>query len=190
MLLTDLAESLTAHLNTNKDKWTTEDILVKTELDPMLCMLSALGVYIMPNYILYLIDNAKVRDERVQITQQLMCSLIVSKVFTGLPTGDGVANWSEAKPIIDTRQRTEECLLEYGNSALTLASVETQDVQEVELDNRNFIALSTFAYEQVVCVSAHVLRSLSVASKRESPLERIRDSIKSRHLSDQKPGNL
>lgn len=159
MLLSELAVNLTAHLNTNKAKWTTSNITVKTELDPYLCILPELGVYIVPGFIQYNVSASGTRPRRVvgQTNNTLFCNLIVSKVFTELPTGDGVANWSEAYPIVDLRERAERYLMKYTFPGITLASVEPQPIEEAELDNRNFIAMTTFGFEQTECVSEHEL---------------------------------
>ncbi len=163
MLLTTLAEEVTAFLNNDVSIWTPETITVKTELDPYLCLLSELGVYIVPGFIQLNIAASGTRPRSrppPQSNRSLFFNLIVSEVFDDLPTGDGVANWGEAKAIVDTRQRAEERLMQFkssSSSSLTLVSVEPQPIDEAELEVRNFIAMTTFGYEETVCITEHEL---------------------------------
>lgn len=159
MLLTELAENLTKYLNDNKTSWDGGSITVKTELDPDKFMLEELGVYVVPLFSLYNADEGRGRAVRQGVIETLYVNLIVSKVFVELPISDGVANWDEAKPIITIRQKAERFLMGWDGTDISsvqqhiaLASVDPQPVEELELDNRNFVALTTFGWEQKVCL--------------------------------------
>ena len=154
MLLTDLAEALTEHLNSSPGKWAGDlEVLAKTELDPSKLMLPELGVYILPQFVDYNTEPTGARNKVIQaLVSTLHVSLVVSKVFLELPISDGVANWDEVKVIQDVRQRAEIWILQFPPiPGLTVAGVDPNALEELELDNRNFVALTTFSYQQSTC---------------------------------------
>lgn len=156
MLLTELTEALVSFLNERSDQWSDGTIVAKAELDPELCLLRQLGVYIIPDFTQYNIEGSGTRGrrQRSSVNETLFCSVIVSKVFEQMREAgsDGVANWDEVKPLVETRQKVERILASYGSSSLTLTSMEPQPLVEEELDNRNFIAITTLGFEQTVCL--------------------------------------
>jgi len=152
----ELAEQLRDHLNQNQKDWSDNGVLAKVELDPELCLLREYGVYIIPDFVQYNIEGSgtRARSGRHSVNETLFCSLIVSKVFEHLRSehSDGVANWDEVVPIIKMRHKAERVLCSFGSPTLTLTDVEPQPLVEEELENRNFIAITTFGFNQVVCV--------------------------------------
>lgn len=151
--LTTIAELMAAHLNSSPENWGGDaGIEVKTELDPLLCMLPELGVYIVPVTNNYSFQGSHTRGSAKQIYVVSFCSLIVSKVFEDLPTGVGVTSWEEAKQIVDIRQQAELFLMKLHIPGLTLEEIESSDMEEVQMDVRNFAAITNFGYGQTICV--------------------------------------
>jgi len=158
MLLTELAEAVTAHLNSSPERWAGDlEVIAKTELDPSLTMLKELGVFILPQFVDYNMEVSAARGAPQVFVNMLHVSLIVSKVFEELPIDVGVANWSEAKVILDIRQRAEIWILQFATPKLTLMAVDPNALEELELDNRNFVALTTFSFQQSSCATKDLL---------------------------------
>lgn len=158
MLLTDLAEAVTAHLNSSPERWAGSlSVLAKVELDPSKALLPEMGVYILPQFVDYGIEQSRARGAPQVISNTLHISLVVSKVFMDLPIGEGVANWDEAKIILDVRQRAELWILQFASPPLTVAAVDPNAIEELELDNRNFVALTTFGFQQSSCGTEDLL---------------------------------
>jgi hypothetical protein len=158
MLLTTLAEAVTAHLNSSPERWAGDlEVEAKTELDPSKMMLQELGVYVMPQFVDYSMEISGARGAPQALVNILHISLVVSKVFEELPIDVGVANWSEAKVIQDVRQRAEIWILQFATPKLTLMGVDANALEEIELDNRNFVALTTFSFQQSSCATEDLL---------------------------------
>jgi hypothetical protein len=155
MLLTELAEAVTQFLNDRRADWAPETVTAKTELDPDKMLINALGVYITPLATNYSFDGAQGRGRLVTSLYTPRLALIVSRVFTELRTmdSDGVTNWSEAKIMLDTREKAELVILEFQSPNLTLLSVDPEPPEELELDHRNFVAMTQFTWQGVRCVS-------------------------------------
>lgn len=191
MHLTELAEALTQYLNDHKDEWSTEQINAKTELDPDKCLLNELGVYVVPEYVIYTLQSgARSRGARNQVVETLRVALIVSRVFQEMraASSDGVTNWEEAKPLLDMRQDAERVLIGYGDSTLTLSDVDPSPIEELELDHRNFVAITSFGWEQVSCVSPFDSSLTSSVSSRSTGRAPTGDSIRSRLSSAARQG--
>lgn len=187
MLLTELVETLTTHLNDNKSLWTQEDITVTSELDATPDPTNNLLVYVMPQAIQPIVEGAMQRGRQKFNKELLIVSLVLAKNFTELvaDTTMGVANWTtEIVPIINTWQRTQEVLMKYQIPSLTLSGVEPSPPSPIKEDLSVYAVMTTFSYEQVVCDSAHELSLLSIASNEGITLQEIRDSIKSQPSSD------
>lgn len=194
MLHTVLAETLTAHLNDNKAKWTEDDLTVKTELDPYAVTQTEFGVYIVPHFIEYMIDINANRGQDFPLTRTYYCSLLLHRRFSELPADstDGVANWSEVKTFIDTWQLAQEVLIDYSLPGMTLANADSEPPMEIEQDHRNFVVMTVLGYQETKCPSEHELSGVaslntqqeslltSSHSIRNTVLEGIKDSIRQR----------
>lgn len=145
-------------MNSAPERWAGGlQVLAKTELDPSKALLDELGVYIMPQFIDYGIEASRPRGQPKILSNTLHVSLVVSKVFVDLPIGSGVANWDEAKIILDVRQRAELWLMQFSTSSMTIIGAEAEPLEELELNNRNFVALTTFSFEQSSCGTEDLL---------------------------------
>lgn len=180
MLLTEIAEALTDYLNENRAKWTEDtDLTVTTELDPMACTTESFSVHIIPNYVQYNIEQDRARGRRTSNNTISLCSLIVAVRFLEIPTGISVTNWSESKKMLDTWQRAQEVLMTFSSTALSLASMETRNPEELEMDMRNFVAMTTFGYSQLSCGSEHESNSPSTGLTGDTLPRGIGASIRS-----------
>lgn len=164
VLISDLVEDLVALLNQGESDWNTEGLTfveAKAEGDPLLMLLPTLGVYITPVTSDYTFDGAFNRKRLLALNEDYTVKLIVSRVFEDLPTSgtESGANWSEFRKITDTRQFAERYILKYEHPLLKLQSVESQEVEEQEMDRRNFVAQTFFTYRERTCVSGHVSSS-------------------------------
>ena len=158
MLLSTLAEELTVHLNSAPERWAgEEEVTSKTELDPSKFLLKELGVYVLPQFVDYNVEISKPRGQPKVISNVLYVSMVVSRVFLELPMSDGVANWPESKVLLDIRQRAELWVLQYSTPSLTILSVDAEPLEELELNNRNFVALTTFGFQQSSCGTEDLL---------------------------------
>ena len=163
MLLSELAEAVTNYLNAQRSEWAPETVVAKTELDPDKMLINGLGVYIVPITINYSSDGVAPRGGIIPIQRALRLALVISRVFSQLPTmgSDGVTNWEEAKIMLDTTEKAEKVIMGFQTSALTLIDVEPNPIEELELDHRNFVCLTSFAWQEVECESPLGLRTLS-----------------------------
>ena len=126
-------------------------IPAKVELDPLLCCLPELGVYIGPSTVMYILQGNRARNKQ-QCTQRVHAvNLIVSKQFLDLPQEgtEGIANWDEVVPLIDKREEAEQLLIDAAHNSFTLSDVQPQPLEEIQMDYRNFIAMTTFFYEEI-----------------------------------------
>lgn len=188
MLLTNLVETLVTYLNSNTEVWAEElSIAAKAELDPSAIVLSDLGVYLVPNFVAYNLEGIKPRGQAIGTNDTLYVDLIVSRVFSELPSGDGVANWNEAKVLMNIRERCERRLIAWDGVGLTIVSIDPNPLVQLELDHRNFVAITTFGYEQTSCKSEHEsnyssgLLSVGTRSQlREASIQSVLSSVRRR----------
>jgi len=190
MLLTELAESVTAFLNDRRADWAPESVTAKTELDPDKMLLNELGVYITPLVVNYGFDGVQSRGGAITIQRSMRLALIVSRVFTELrPMGsDGVTTWEEAKNLVDCRERAEKVIIQYQTSSLSLLDVDPDPIEELELDHRNFIAMTSFTWQDIECELALGSQIRSTVSSRGTELDQTAAYIRSRLSSAAKPG--
>lgn len=152
MLLSALCEALVAHINSSPETWrptgdtTTE---AKVGMDIMQIMLPDLGVYVIPGVVESVLEASQGRRGVVKATQNLVVTTAVTREFQGYPVDEGIVPWSEAKILLDVRQNVEDRILSY--KGLKLVDSTPELINELELDNRNFVALTTWAYEQGIC---------------------------------------
>ena len=90
--------------------------------------------------------------------------------------------------MLDTREKAEKVIMGFQTSALTLIDVEPNPIEELELDHRNFVCLTSFASQEVECESPLGLRTLSNGLNSATALEQTRAYIRSQLSSGGKPG--
>lgn len=170
MLLTELAETVTSLLNSSQERWTAvEGVTVRTTLDWVTCLSkTSLQVLIVPEMVQYNLDGSlPLRGSRRgtynQVEATKFISLMVGKSFETLPTNDDVTPWAESKELLNIRERITQYLLTnpitFGGKVYGIGDVEEIPVDELELDNRNFIAVTQFGYSVGQCGSAPDLLS-------------------------------
>lgn len=165
MLLTELAETVTTLLNSSQESWTEDSgVVVRTTLDWVTCLSkTSLQVLIVPEMVQYNISaSTSIRGTRRgryhQVETTKFVSLMVGRSFLSLPTNDDVTPWAESKELLNIRERITQYLLSnpitFGGKVYGLGDVEEIPVDEIELDNRNFIAVTQLGYEVGQCGSA------------------------------------
>lgn len=170
MLLTELAETITTKLNSSQEKWTSETgVTARTTLDWVTCLSkTSIQVLVVPEMVQYTLDSSlplrgSKRGTFNQVEALKFVSLMVGKSFESLPTDDDVTPWAESKELLNIRERVTQYLLAnpivFGGKTYGIADVEEIPVDELELDNRNFIAVTQFGYSVGQCGSAPDLLS-------------------------------
>ena len=170
MLLTAIAEALVTKLNSSPGRWTTiTGVVAKPTLDWVTCLdRTSLQVLIVPEMVQYSLEQSQtLRGSKAGQTHQVetikFITLMVGKSFTELPTDDDVTVWEEAKSLLDIRERVTQFIIanpiSISGRTIKLADIEEIPVDELELDNRNFVAVTQFGYEVGQCGSAPDLLS-------------------------------
>ena len=191
MLLTDLVEDITSHLENSEANWngSSRTLIVRSELDVLRCLDSGLGVYVLPGFIDYSIDQSAKRQTIKQLVSIAFVSVVISTSFQEISDADGITTWEEAKEVVDIRQRVdEELIMNFSDPAISLVSVESQPPEEITLEARNFLVQTVLGYQQTQCDTRHELLSSSTASIAGLRTGRTVDSIRSRVLSAKRQG--
>ena len=153
MRLTELAETIRDYLNTTPGEW---DQGLGLEALVAIDWVNALKqpgiqVIISPELNQYTIDNSAGRKRIITLDTIKYIHLIIGKTFESLPNTDDVAPWDELKQIIDLREDLESLLIGNWPLGTQLVDVETQPIDEQQLDYRNFNALTSFGYQVPKC---------------------------------------
>lgn len=171
MLLTEIAEAMVTMLNSSPGKWTeVAGVEARTTLDYVTCMAKGtLQVLVVPEMVQYNLEQSThLRGSRRgsaihQIEAVKFVTLMVGKSFESLPTSDDVTPWDESKELLNIRERATQFLIAnpitVNGKQLKLADIEEIPVDELELDNRNFVAVTQFGYEIGQCGSGPDLLS-------------------------------
>jgi hypothetical protein len=193
MLLTKLAENVQQRLNDNRDQWAPETKAVKAEvcIDWVTAVCSpGFKVLVIPELNQYLADDSNSREwvKKLQITKYL--SIIVGYTFEEPTYNDTIATWEESSFILDTRERIEIFLLSqsYEEQKLLITDIESQPVNEQELDRRNFNAITSIGFDQLLCSTPQESNSLSLHSNEVIESAERRASMRRAALSAQRLG--
>lgn len=153
MRLTELAETIRDYLNTTPGEW---DQGLGLEAIVAVDWVNALKqpgiqVIISPELNQYTIENSSGRKRIITLDTTKYVHLIIGKTFESLPDTDDIAPWNELKQIIDLREDLELLLISNWPPGTQLINVETQPIDEQQLDYRNFNALTSFGYTVPSC---------------------------------------
>jgi len=190
MLLTTLAEGLAAYLNTNRSKWTSGSTEVVNAFNPLIEQLDGLEIFVIPGQNIYNIEGSPRRGTVKRHLTYPTLILAIGAPFKDVPDADefGVANWDEAKKMLDLQEKIEEQAIYYKPEGLSLGSVEAVPPDDINADQRNFVVATTFVYERLGCSSEHASLSLSTGSKESIRSAGIRGSIRSAASSAERQG--
>ena len=161
MLLTEIAEWIVTQLNSSPEKWTEDSgVVARNTIDWATCLRdSNIQVLVVPEMVQYNMEASTGRTRKITVNTLKMVSVMIGKGFTSLPTNDDVAPWAECKELLNVRERVTQFLIDAHDPRFTLVDIEEIPVDELELNHRNFIAVSQFGYELLQCGSAPNLRS-------------------------------
>ena len=193
MLLTLLAEQVKARLNANKAIWLPDEIVTEAEVTidwvTEICQ-PGFKILIVPELNQYTADetNSRERIKGLQVTKYL--SIIVSYTFKEHTYNDTAATWAESKFIIDVRERIELFLLQqsYSDLDLLIVDIESQPMNEQELDRRNFNAITSIGFDEQLCDTVQASSSLSTHSSNDTESAEKRASIRRAALSERRLG--
>lgn len=161
MLLTEVAEAVTELLNSSPEKWCgDEDLRAKEALDWITCLRKTeLQVLIVPDSCAYNLENVSARRRQVLTETTKTVVVMIAKGFIGLDTDNDVAPWSESKELLNIRERISQFLLANPIEGLKIVNLEEVAVDELEIDHRNFMAMSQISYQVIQCGSGPGLLS-------------------------------
>lgn len=161
MLLTQLAQELTDNLNSSPEKWCEESgVTARLTLDWATCLNSdVLQVLIVPDFVQFNLEQSQGRRGWHQLNTTKYISVIVGRKFQLRPTSNDVAPWVECKSLVDTRERIVQFALANPVSGYKVTEIEEQPIDEMELNNRNFVAVSALGYGVEQCGSGPDLLS-------------------------------
>jgi len=161
MLLTKIAQELTDTLNSSPEKWCSESgVKARLTLDWATCLKAdILQVLIVPDFVQFNLEQSQGRREWQQLNTIKYISVIVGRKFKMLPTSNDVAPWEECKSLVDTRERVVQFALANPVYGYKVTEIEEQPIDEMELNNRNFVAVSALGYGVEQCGSGPDLLS-------------------------------
>lgn len=193
MLLTELAENVQQRLNANKVEWAPTNKSIKADvcIDWVTASCSpGLKVLVVPELNQYLTNESNSREwvKNLQITKYL--SIIVAYTFETQSYNDTIAPWNEIKFILDVREKIELFLISqsYNDIKLLITDIESQPVNEQELDRRNFNAITSFGFDQQLCNTQQESNSMVLSSNSDSMSPEERASMRRAVLSAQRLG--
>jgi len=162
MLLTEVAEAVTTSLNLSPGSWSGDATLrAKESLDWVSCLRKTeLQVLVVPDTCAYNLET--ISSRRRVITTECVKTLVimVAKGFVGLSTENDVAPWTEVKELLNIRERISQYLLATPLEPLKIVGIEEVAVDELEIDHRNFMAMTQISYQVIQCGSGPGLLSL------------------------------
>lgn len=193
MLLTALAENIRDRINSNKELWTPDDLSRKAEacID-FVTPVSQPGfkLLVVPEMNTYLADETNSRQKVVTLDVTKFITIIVGYTFESQTYQDTVATWEEASFILDVREKIELFLLTqcYQDINLLITDVDPQQINEQELDRRNFNAITSFGFNDQPCgLTQESLSMLPLSNTNTESAER-RASMRRAVLSERKQG--
>lgn len=153
MRLTELAETIRDFLNSTQENWDQGLGLEAIVAVDWVNVLKQPGIQIIisPELNQYTIESSSGRKRIISVDTIKFLHLIIGKTFESLPNNDDVAPWEELKQICDIREDLEMLLISNWPPGTQLLSVETQPIDEQQLDYRNFNALTSFGYSVQSC---------------------------------------
>lgn len=193
MLLTDLAVNIAERLNKNKSIWNKLPLVVDAEVCidwvSEVCQ-DGYKVLVVPELNQYASDETTTREHVKVLNVNKYISILVGYTFSSLPTNDTVASWKEMKYIVDTRELLEMFLIkgDYTDLGLNISEIESQPINEQELDRRNFNAVTSIAFNDVLCNSIQEYSFTSGHSIDSIESPETRASIRRAALSERKLG--
>ena len=165
-MLTELVESMqTKLLALPPEKWgvlkvgtDTDEIPIEIGLDPdQISKATKRVIFLMPIVRQY---NLRDSQQRGRTVKQVISTLVVSSAmvipFSTMKIGD-VGEWDEIQNIMNLRERLESNIMTTDfkitefNYGYSLADVEAEPPQEIELNQRNFLAVTDYTFEIVSC---------------------------------------
>lgn len=159
MLVTQLVDDIVAALNLSPEKWGDGTLAIAT-MDYVTCLSKTqLQVLVVPDLVTYNFEAPASRRRINNVSTLKSISIMVGKSFVGLALNDDVAPWAETKGLMNIRERICQFLIATPIPGLALVGIEETPVDELALDERNFIAISTFNYDTVQCGSGPDLQS-------------------------------
>lgn len=152
MLLTTLTDTIVTSLNSSPEIWTELSVTAVATLDWSGCLTKTqLQVLIVPEMVQYNLEQSARRRTIITTNSVKFVSVMVGKGFESLPTGDDVAPWADCKAMLDIRERITQFLISLPISGVALIDIEEIPVDELELNHRNFVAVTQFGYEDLQC---------------------------------------
>jgi hypothetical protein len=166
MLVTEIAEAIVTLLNLSPEKWTTANVQAKVVLDWATCLnKTQLQVLVVPDTCTYNLEESSNRRNVVRVNTTKSIVIMVARGFVGLDNENDVAPWSETKVLLDTRERISQYLLANPIPNLKIVELEEVAVDELEMDHRNFAAMTQIGYQVIQCGSGPGLLSSSTDSE-------------------------
>lgn len=146
MLLSELSEQLLAILNSHPEGL--GGVVARLTVDWVTALeQEGLQVILTPQFVQYTAEESQGRRQQITIHTVKYISLIVAKSLEQLPTSGDVAPWEETKDLLDIRERCEQYLIINWPAGTRLVDIESSQVDELQLDHRNFNAVTSFGYE-------------------------------------------
>ena len=193
MLLTELTDLIVEQLNDKQSLWKPPGLVVKAI--PTIDWVGAIyetgfKVLVVPELIQYNIGEDNTREKVKTLSKIKYISVLVGKTFTSKTDINQAATWDETKDISDARERIEDLLVttNYFPQKLTLVEVESQPIDEQELDRRNFNAVTSFGFENIECgLNQELPSTVQSLSQEQTGLLDIA-SVRRQHLSRRRLG--
>ena len=157
MLLTTLAETSVTLLNTSPEKWQAEEpyITARITMDWVTSLKATeLQVLVVPELVQYDMESSGGRRHPAVIVESTkFVSVMIGKGFSGIDLNNDVAPWSESKALLDLRERITQLIIGNPIPKAKLVDVEEMPVDEMQLDHRNFNAVTQFGFNLGQCGS-------------------------------------
>lgn len=193
MLLTELVENVVYRLNQNKSVWVPngKSVVAKPCIDWVTEVYNpGFKVLVVPELNQYLADETNSREwiKNLEVTKYL--SILVNYTFEKSTYNDTAATWDESKLILDTKEHIEKFLIResYQDIKMLITDIESQPINEQELDRRNFNAIITLGFNDLECSSTPRSNSLSNLLTKGTSSAEERVSIRRAALSERKLG--
>lgn len=150
----DFAEAVVASINA---KFTPEEGMVvaaELALDPQTVLdHDELKCFVIPDIVVYNLGERSGRRKTITTSSTKFVSIILATTFSQLNKGVDLTKWTEARKVLKTRYELDAFLLGLFYSKNRVTEIECNLPDEVELDHRNFVTVTTIGFGSQECVS-------------------------------------